>query len=286
MLDGMAIFVNKESSYKYLFQFPVKERIIIDKTFATRDLVFAYNRSQPYYVMILNEKQVRIFEGVRQNLSEVKHPKLPVVSRIHEIKDGKIEEGTVSDKLRINEERQKNFFREADAVLKELASGEGKPFVITGTDRQISMYREITKLPAQLIGSIKGSYDTATAAEIAKMAWPEAKRGFAEQRREVLNQLEAAIGAKKFAAGIDEVWKLASEGRGHILLVEINFSCPAKLNKPGTQLIPTDIKPGEEVMDDAVDELIEKVVNTGGRVVFVDNGTLDKYGRIALILRY
>jgi len=43
-------------------------------------------------------------------------------------------------------------------------------------------------------------------------------------------------------------------------------------------------KPG--VMEDAVDEVIENVIAKGGRVVFVNNGSLEKYNRIAMILRY
>lgn len=286
MLDGLAIFVNNNTSLKYLFQFPVKERVLIDNTFATRDLVFAYNRSQPYCVIVLNEKLTKIYEGVRENINEIKHPKLPVINIAHEIKDRKIEEGTVSDRIRINEERQKNYFREVDLVFKEILSGEETPFIITGTDRQISMYREITRFGSQLIGSLRGSYETLSLANLAKIAWPEAKKGFAERRHEVIKQLDKAISAKKFASGIDEVWKLAAEGRGLILIVEINYAYPATLDRSQTQLIPAEIKPGAEIMDDAVDELIEKVINTGGKVMFVDNGTLEKYGRIAMILRY
>ena len=40
------------------------------------------------------------------------------------------------------------------------------------------------------------------------------------------------------------------------------------------------------VMDDAVDEIIEMALAKGGRAVFVDNGALADYKRIALTLRY
>lgn len=39
-------------------------------------------------------------------------------------------------------------------------------------------------------------------------------------------------------------------------------------------------------MDDAVDELIEAVMTKGGKIVFVDDGTLAAHQRVALILRY
>jgi len=37
------------------------------------------------------------------------------------------------------------------------------------------------------------------------------------------------------------------------------------------------------VIDDAVDAIIEKVLETGGRVVFLEGGSLAKLQRIALI---
>jgi len=40
------------------------------------------------------------------------------------------------------------------------------------------------------------------------------------------------------------------------------------------------------LMDDAVDELIEAVMGKGGKVVFVDDETLENHQRVALILRY
>jgi hypothetical protein len=286
LLDGLAVFVNENFSSKFIFPFPVKERVTIDKTFETRDLVFAYNRSQPYYVVVINEKQIKFYLGVRENLSEVMHPALPMTNIVHEIKEGKIEDASYNDRIRVNEERQKSFLHEADILLKEFVAAEEIRFVITGTERQISMYREITKFPSLILGTVKGSYDGSSVSEISKLAWSAAKEGFAKRRTEVLNEVEKATGMKKFASGIDEVWKLANQGRGKTLLTEINFEYPAIASSNGSQLVPSEIKPGEEVLDDAVDEIIESVIGKGGKVVFFSNGSLDKYEKIAMILRY
>ena len=40
------------------------------------------------------------------------------------------------------------------------------------------------------------------------------------------------------------------------------------------------------VMDDAADVVVEEVLQKGGQVVFVPDGSLSAHGRIALILRY
>ncbi len=67
---------------------------------------------------------------------------------------------------------------------------------------------------------------------------------------------------------------------------EEDYQQPAVINTPGNtiKLENTHDIPG--ITDDLVDEIAEKVVATGGKVVFVDDGSLALYNRIALILKY
>ncbi|MDZ7332741.1 MAG: hypothetical protein ONB31_12240 [candidate division KSB1 bacterium] len=51
-------------------------------------------------------------------------------------------------------------------------------------------------------------------------------------------------------------------------------------------LTPADDPAASDVIDDAVDEIIETVLSNQGQVVFVDNGSLAMHQRIGLILRY
>src|SRR4029077_15827042 len=50
----------------------VTERVIVDPTFATRDLVFTLNRTPRYYVLALSEKDTRLFEGFGASVEEVR----------------------------------------------------------------------------------------------------------------------------------------------------------------------------------------------------------------------
>jgi hypothetical protein len=43
---------------------------------------------------------------------------------------------------------------------------------------------------------------------------------------------------------------------------------------------------GAAALDDAVDEVIEKVLADGGEVLFYEPGVLDLHQRIAAVLRY
>lgn len=283
LLDGLAIFVNKKFSRKYLFQFPVKERISVDSTFLTRDIVFAINRSQPYFVLVLGEKMTRIFSGVRDNLDEINFNGFPVYNRFRQMLEN-AEEIHTNDRLNDNIEKKRNYFREVEKEFKKL-NADSHPFAVAGVEENIGTFKDTTGIN-NLLTSLKGSYDKTSPSELAKLIWPEVKKGFAEKREQVMKQLDEAIGFKKAALGIDEVWKAANEGRGEILLVETNYQYPAKIDELGMQLIPVEPDNGPEIMDDAIDEVIEKVLNMGGKVYFTDSGKLNEYGSIALILRY
>ncbi len=84
---------------------------------------------------------------------------------------------------------------------------------------------------------------------------------------------------------LGEVWRLAQEGRGKLLLVEKNYHVPAVLSENGDLILVENVG-GTEVIDDAVDEIIEVVLAKGGRVALVDEDSLNDYQKIALILRY
>lgn len=136
---------------------------------------------------------------------------------------------------------------------------------------------------------IEGSYDDASQAEIAALAWPRFDEWLAGQRQAAVQEVNSALGGRRLASGIDDAWKAARAGQGAKLVTEENYRQPAVLHRDGWELeILTDegVTTGPTHLDDAVDELTEMVLEKGGEVVFVDEGALTDYARVALILRY
>ena len=96
-------------------------------------------------------------------------------------------------------------------------------------------------------------------------------------------ELEAARGRKAFAAGVDEVWRSAREGRIRLLAVEENYRITVRGD--GDHLIPAES--GElDAREDIVDEIVEQCLETGAEVRFVPDGTLADSQGIAGVLRY
>ncbi len=284
-LDGLALFANQEIAGKFYLPFPLQERVVLDQTFATRDLVYALNRSPRYWVLALGEQPARLFEGARETLVEITGNSFP---KIYE-GPGATEPlpgGFGIEKSAYRDERRRQFFREVDAAFGQISAAEALPLILMGIDRNLAFFNEVTAHKNLIAATLAGSHDKTPAHELAKLVWPLMQEHTRSERQKMLKDLGVAIGAGKYAAGITSAWRLAHEGRGAVLLVEEGFRYPARVEAGGLPLTPADDPTAPDVIADAVDEMIETVLLKGGRVVFFQDGALEAHQRIAMILRY
>lgn len=284
-LDGLALFVNRDFARAVQLPFTLQERVVVDESFSTRDLVFAMNRTPRYWTLALSEKPTRLFEGTRDSLVEVQTGGFPLT---HAGPGGErpLPGGFGIEKTTYRDERHRQFFRQVDTALKPFLAEDPLPLAVVGVDRLLAFFNEVTDHQAVIVTTLTGSHDKTSAHELGQLIWPLVKANLAEQRRQVLAELDKAVGAQKSASAVGEVWRLAHEGRGRLLLVEEDFHFPARVDATGMHLTSADGPDAHDVMDDAVDEIIETVLSKQGQVVFVDNGRLEAHQRIALILRY
>ncbi|MDP1713131.1 MAG: hypothetical protein Q8L41_00170 [Anaerolineales bacterium] len=284
-LDGLALYVSPNFSRQYVLPFLLKERVILDQTFATRDLVFALHRSPRYWTLVLSEKPTRLFEGLRDTLIEIREGEFPMMH----LGPGGAESlpgGFGIKRSGIRDEYDRQFFRHVDEAFEHFQSADPLPLTVVGVQRNLAFFEEVSKHNNSTLCTLEGSHDKTSPHELGELVWPLVQEGLASQRKEVFNELGKAIGARQFASGIQSVWQAAQEGRGAILLVEQGFHTSARLDSTGINLIPADNLAEAGILDDAVDELIETVLSKGGQVVFTEDGTLELHQRIVLILRY
>jgi hypothetical protein len=285
-LDGLALFVGQDFARKFYLPFTITERVVIDHTFATRDLVFAMNRSPRYWVLSLSEQPTQLFEATRDALEEVRQGnKFPMT---HGGPGGgsKLPGGAGINTSAVRDDQHRQFFRKVDNEFNEVTVNDPLPLLLVGIDRYFSFYKEVAANPSSIIGTVSGNHEKTPLDELGKLTWEVAEQYFADRREKVMQELDDAISAQKCASTIGEVWRMAKEGRGDLLLVEEDYHYPATVDETGMHITPAEDAAAPGVIDDAVDEVIETVMAMGGRVTFVENGKLDQHQRIALILRY
>ena len=70
-LDGLLLVVNRDMAREYVLPFTLNERVVVDETFFTRDLVHALNRTRRYWVVALSEQATRLFAATREDLEAI-----------------------------------------------------------------------------------------------------------------------------------------------------------------------------------------------------------------------
>jgi hypothetical protein len=131
---------------------------------------------------------------------------------------------------------------------------------------------------------LAGNHDKTSPSALGKLVWPVFDAGSTLCRTEALVQLDEAVGAHRHASGIAQVWRAAAGAKCRTLLVEKTFKYPADVSPEGDRLLPYTGK-GPAALDDAVDETVERVMDSGGEVYFYPPGDLDVHQKIAAVLR-
>jgi len=171
-----------------------------------------------------------------------------------------------------------------DHSLKSLLNnGHSKPLFIMGVEKVVGQFKKMTHNYSHIIDHIHGNFIDHSPEGILRKMQPVLEQWKVRQQEKQLQLFDAAANAKKTAAGISAVWKEVKRKNGKILLVEKSYRCAATLGATPEILDVTRDSNAFNVMKDAVDEIIEQVLDCGGDVVFMEDGKLEKYGRIALI---
>jgi len=184
----------------------------------------------------------------------------------------------------VRDEALRTFFRSVDDSLAVVQKSNPLPLIVVGVERNLAFYREVTHQAAVILGMLAGNHDRTSPSALGKLVWPVFDSGATLRRTEALVQLDQAVSAHRHASGIDQVWRAAVGAKCRTLLVEKEFKYPADLSPEGARLLPYTGK-GASSLDDAVDEVIERVMDSGGDVFFYPPGDLDVHQKIAAVLR-
>jgi hypothetical protein len=280
-LDGLALYVSHDFAKLYYLPFPVPARVVIDQTFATRDLVYGMHRALRYWVLLLSQASTRLLAGTGETLEEVQDGNFPMPMT----GPGATTALPYDSDSSYLDDRHRRYFQQVDSAFSGYVKDDELPLIVGGVDRQISFFQEVSQFTPTIAGTLTGNFDRATLHELTPQVWEIVQTVREAQRANVLEELDHAVGAQKVVSTIEEVWRLAQDGRGKRLLFEKNYHVPAIVTEAGS-LELVDQSGGTEVMDDAVDEIIEVVLAKGGKVAIVDDGALSAHQQIALILRY
>ncbi|WP_226889600.1 hypothetical protein [Nostoc sp. MG11] len=190
-LDGLALYISHNFAKLYYLPFPVPARVVIDQTFATRDLVYGMHRAQRYWVLLLSQASTRLLAGTGETLEEVHDENFPMQMT----GPGATAPLPSDADSSYRDDRHRRFFQQVDSALTLYQNqNESLPLVVGGVDRQVSFFQEVSQDTQAIAGSLSGNFDKATIHELTPHVWSIVQSVREAQQADALQALDDAMG--------------------------------------------------------------------------------------------
>ncbi len=278
-LDGMGIFLGENVGMIKRFPFELPNRVVVDKNFATRDLMVNINKSLRYYVVVLSKETVDVFEANEDRFGDLAEIEgFPMENpRTHA---DSLEKSFSDTEDRYTEE----FFREVDEQLSALMKLDALPIVIVGVRRIRDYFTKKTQWGEHIIAELDGSRDAGNASKWLGDIWKEVGNNLTSRK---IKRIEDVLGNAKpehTTTLITDAYKLANQGRIQHLIVNEDAHQAARVNNGNIELLDKAETPDD--YDDIIDEIAERTIINGGLVDFFSNGAVNVKSPLTAILRY
>lgn len=281
--NGLVIFAAPGEHQVWSLAREVPERVVLSDTFLTRNLVSAQASERPFWVLSVSADHVTLWNGGVDRVAEHHTAGFPL-TRSRENFDAERQERIGDLPSTFRDEGTRHFLREADTALGKVLREDLRPLYITGETAALSALDEVGSVTKEAVHVPHGGLAHGTPDAVWQAVRPLIAAEARKSTDAVARELESARGRRAFAAGVDEVWQSAREGRVRLLAVEENYRVTVR-DDAGDHLVPA--ASGDlDAREDIVDEIVEQCLETGADVRFVPDGTLGGADGIAGVLRY
>lgn len=293
--DGLGIYISPTVNLAVQFPFPVEEKVMVGDSFEIRDLLYKANYSVPYLAIMLARKEIRLYNGIWDELTEVVNENFPKAyeeeylynppSRGTPFTGHTTVRNFEKEKSSLEEIRYKEFYHKADELLNQYVT-PGLPIILLGVEKDIAWYEKVSAHSKNIISKIEGNYEYSNEKQLADTSWPAMFEYLQNERNLLIKKMQEKIGEQLVISGIQQVWQATKDGKAFKLLVEKDFRKSGFITDGGYQLHVRPTEKAYKIVADAVDDVMEMVLEMGGQVFLTDNGLLKDYEHIALITRY
>lgn len=281
-LESLVLFANEHKAEFLRLPVKVTDRVVLDTSFATRDLVRALHKESNYFVLVLSQRDVRLIEALNDKVVKEIGGDFPLENTsLYSTNKDEIANAGRQTKL------VAEFFNRVDKALNKVRKENPLPVLICTEEANYHEYLKIADEKGSILETYlnKNRLDEKAHA-IVTDAWSIVSKKMKEQRNARKEELSKAVGTGKFLSDLSDIWKGIGEGRVDTLFIEEGLFAPAIIKNLEIHLVDEDRASEKGVIDDIYDEMIEANLSFGGDVVFLTKGDLEKFHAIAAKTRY
>ncbi|MFH8366674.1 chemotaxis protein [Streptomyces sp. NPDC018031] len=288
--ESLAIFAARGEHELWYLPRHAPERVVFSDTYLTRNLVAARERTRPYWVLTVAADLTTLWSGSNGTLREEQAHGFPATPPSL-APDPEREERTGDVPGPFGGENARMYLRQVDAGIEKLLAAEPRPLYLVGAVEALSLLEDVGGAARSAVSKVvKGGLAGGPASALTEAVTQARDEHAAQDAERVMARIDQAQGRKTFAAGLEEVWQVAREGRIELLAVEEGYQRTVRVT--GEHLVPVDpagTSPeelGSEVQEDIVDEIIETALDTSSEVAFLPDDALRAHDRIVAVLRF
>lgn len=236
--EGLALFASPAGVHFFRLPIECDEYVDAGDRYDITPLLAVMSCDQPYYILALAAHNPLLYKGDMYGVERVAIT-LPTSAEealgIDELFSnsrtaragsfGAGNPGTKShgqgDSRQAGQEERLKFFRIIDdRIQSDEHVDNDLPFLLAGTDDDISDFRALTKLRHVLDDHLGGSMPEISSNEIHLHAWPIVSDSLCgSERLEITEKLSTMLGTGKATAGAEDIASAATEGRIDTLLL-------------------------------------------------------------------
>lgn len=281
-LDSMHVFLSNDTEEIIKLPFPTVENMVqIADGFNIRTLIKAYNRTDDYFILLLSQGGVSLYEAINDKIvEEIDNDDFPFAANPHVVTNNK-----EKSNARLMDDKVREYYNNVDKALVKIYNERELPCVVICTEANYSNLMQVADKPEIYLGFEPVNYNDTSVHTLGKQGWNVLKEYQRRERTEAIEEMEEAISQGKLLTDLQEIYQAAIDGRGELLISCEDFVQPVLMTGERTFEIAPD-KDTADVIDDITGTIAWEVLSKNGRVVFTTQEQLKKMGNIVLKVRY
>jgi hypothetical protein len=308
-LDGLALFLTPGELRHYRVPLELDELAVVNDRFHLKPLLPLLAGDGRFYVLTLNQDDIRLLECTRHSVSEVDLSETGTPRSIEEalwtdetpqkqlqfrtdvpgqantgggrwtsVFHGQGEADKVKEDLR-------RYFLRIDRGLHEVLRDERAPLVLAGVEYLLPIYEEVNSYPYLVVNKgVTGGQEHRRPEELQAKAWPLVAPLFDEERRRSMERYREALGTGLASADPEQVTPAALRGRVETLFVAVDTQVWGAVElETGRTRVREERQMGDE---DLLDFTAVQTFLNGGRVFALERERMPDEASVAAVFRY
>ncbi|SCE67135.1 hypothetical protein GA0070607_0201 [Micromonospora coriariae] len=292
--DGLALFLSAGSLQPVRVPIRLPELVTVGDRFAVRPLLSLLTAGGHFYILALNQEEIRLFRGSRFDVDEVTLDGLPLamwltmprrqpmrahaflVDRAGDPRAGFNGNDADSAPLIIE------HLRRVDRALTKVLDDEDAPLLLAGVRSTQQLYRQVNTHPRLLDTGIDGGPWDLSAAQLHRRAWPLVEPTLRKDEVAAVAAYRALLGTDRTHTEPAEILAFAEQGRIETLFLCADRACGDASLPAGPSVRHTSVSFHKEHLDLAA----VATLRHGGAVYTVSRSRMPDVTSAAAMLRY